>query len=383
MQEKSTNKLKVLVAVSSGYGRAVLQDILQAEQDLETGLAVASADDLLNELNEHTYDMVLLDNDLEGNERLQALKRIFAEKPAPVMLLVQQVHISPELLAQAIELGVYAVMLKPANGPYVNYRNLSAEVLKKVRAVRDSTLHDTGKLVEQVRLGLASTHTADALLTTARKGHTPDTVVVIGASTGGTVAVESIIAQLPATLQATVLVALHLPKGFTRTFSERLQTLTPLLVREGRESLLVKPGTVIIAPGGRNMIVKPVMGNMANLRISFTQEQPSLYDTPSIDLLMKSVAQTKVRQIIGVILTGMGRDGTIGAGYIRQRGGTMLAQDEETSAIFGMARSAIESGSIDKVLPLHEIPQQICRLVEKQAQVRATDSDYEIERTGV
>ncbi|WP_460879366.1 CheB methylesterase domain-containing protein [Pontibacter rugosus] len=215
------------------------------------------------------------------------------------------------------------------------------------------------------------------------KSQTADTVIVIGASTGGTQAVESILAKLSADLNASVLVALHLPENFTKSYTNRLQSITSLQVVEGHEGLVLKPGKVIVAPGGRNMVVKPVKVKAANIRISFSDTAPTHYDQPSIDLLMQSVAESKVVRVVGVILTGMGKDGTQGASCILKRGGTMIAQDEGTSAIFGMARSAIESGYINKVLPLQEIPHFLNQYVAGQQQVSIPDSAYEIERTGI
>ncbi|WP_266206318.1 chemotaxis protein CheB [Pontibacter kalidii] len=372
--------LRVLIADSSSYCRMVLQDIIGSAPGVQVTDLAADGDALLKSLKAKKPELVVLDHDLPKNENLLALKRIFSEVPVPVLLLLQQEQLTLELLKQAVELGVYGVVLKPAKSRYyTNYRGIAREVLQKVMAVHDTDLNDAQLRYKVLQQGVVQLK--DMPIGSAVKA-VSETVIVIGASTGGTQAVERIIKQLSPELEATVLVALHLPQNFTRTYAERLQALTPLRVVEGRKGLKLKPGNVIVAPGGRNMVVQTVMGNKTNLMIAFSEDKTPLFDQPSIDLLMQSVAQSSVRQVVGVILTGMGKDGTAGAAHIRARGGLVVAQDEETSAIFGMAKSAIESGYINEVLPLQEIPVFLNKFVAGQ-QVSTTDGTYEIERTGV
>lgn len=365
--------LRVLVADKASFARLVLQDILSAEAGIQVVGLAATGDELLMLQQKQKGDVVLLDYDLPHNEKLLTLKRIFSEQPTPVLLLVMQEQLSLEMMQQAVELGVYGIILKPGEGHYINYRSVAAEVLRKVYAVRESEQWDGERrllLLQEVIQELP-----EKPMHRKHGSHiAADTIIVIGASTGGTQAVESIITQLSPDLDATVLVALHLPQSFTRTYTRRLQELTGLKVQEGREGLTLRKASVIVAPGGRNMVVRSVMGDKASLKVSFSDEETATYDMPSVDLLMKSVGESTVPYRIGVILTGMGKDGTMGASYIQRRGGLMIAQDEESSTIFGMAKSAIESGYIDRVLPLAEIPHFLNRFVAGQHQVSATDS---------
>jgi two-component system chemotaxis response regulator CheB len=363
--------LRVLIAEKSSYSRLVLQDIIDGEASLRVVGAVADGDSLLLSQREQQADVILLDYDLPQNEQLLTLKRIFSEEPAPVLLLVTREQLTLEMMQQAVELGVYGIIIKPGKGTwYINYRSIADEILLKVKAGCGSRLWDGQHrllLLNQVIQELVDTPPP-------KRGTAADVVIVIGASTGGTQAVETIIRQLSPTLKASVLVALHLPQSFTSNYALRLQELTALKVAEGQEGMILKKGRVIVAPGGRNMMVRSVMGSKANLMVSFADAESGTYDLPSIDLLMQSVSESEVPHIVGVILTGMGRDGTEGASYIQLRGGIMIAQDEESSSIFGMARSAIESGYIDKVLPLSEIADFLNGYVAGQHQVSATDS---------
>ncbi len=286
-------------------------------------------------------------------------------------MLVEREELSLDLLHDAIDLGVYSVIVKPEPQSRPNYRGIADEIREKVRAVRESEYWNPEKrlqmLEEEVKLGQSPSKRSQS--------QAVDTVVIIGASTGGTQAVEAIVKQLDAKLKASVLVALHLPANFTLSFSKRLQELTTLQVVEGRSGLVPQPGKIIVAPGGRNMILQSFMGSASNLKIGFADEAASGYDMPSVDLLMESVAKSGIRRVIGVVLTGMGKDGTAGAGAIFKRtGGHVVAQNEESSAIFGMAKSAIESGYTNTVLPLSQIASYLNRYVAEQ-QVSLTDSD--------
>jgi two-component system chemotaxis response regulator CheB len=192
----------------------------------------------------------------------------------------------------------------------------------------------------------------------------PSCLVVLGGSTGGTKALETIIRGLSQQLSAAVLVAVHLPEKFTRSFTLRLRSLTPLKVVEGRAGVRLESGKIIVAPGDKNMMVSRNMGLKNDWRIAFSEEPTEAFDRPSVDILMKSVARLAGAKTLGVVLTGMGQDGTQGTKAILSKGGETIAQDEASSAIFGMAKSAIEKGNITKVLGLSQIPDYINRFAE-------------------
>ena len=359
-----------MIADRSSYTRLVLEDIFGAEADITLVAMAADGDELLLLAKSAQADVIIVDHNLPKNNRLFTLKRLFSEAPAPVLLLVEKQQLTLELVKEATEVGVYGIVLKPGPEKRPNYRSIKEELVQKVRAVRESEYWDGERrlrLLEQEMLLVPASHKKN-------KPVTADTVIVIGASTGGTQAIESIVRQLSPDLQASVLIAVHLPERFTKTFSKRLQEITSLKVVEGRKGLNLKRGKIIVAPGGRNMVVEAIPGSTAPLGLNFTNEPANTFDQPSIDMLMQSVARSSIKNIVGIILTGMGKDGTAGARHIRKRGGTIVAQDEESSAIFGMAKSAIESGYINKVLPLAAIPQYINGLVAQLHEVSEADS---------
>ncbi len=365
------NKVRVLIADKSSYSRLVLEDILNNESDITIVGMATDGDELLQQLKDKKPDVLVADIGLPKNKKLHTFKRVFSESATPIVLLLDKEEHTLELMEEATEIGVYAVVLKPEGlKKFPNYRSLKNELADKIREVRRSDLRDARHLVKKLKTEDHALQKED----TVNRHATAETVIVIGASTGGTLAVESIVKQLSPNLNASVLVAVHMPAGFSSTFTKRLKELTPLNVVEGKAGLILKPGKIIVAPGGRNMVANSIMGNTANLRIAFADDNVATMEHPSVDLLMKSVAESGVKQVVGVILTGMGKDGTVGASYIKRRGGVLIAQDEESSAIFGMAKSAIESGYINKVLPLSQIAYFLNEYVSRQNKVSSTDS---------
>lgn len=365
------SKLKVLIADGSSHARLVLESILSCSPDLEVVGLASGQTQVLETLRHRKADVILASADLRKNEHLLVFKQIFIECPTPIVMLVEKEQLSLELLKEAIDLGVYGVILKPGSGTRPAYRTKAEEICRKVMAVRETEYWDPVKRLSLLGEEIQILPQAEQKKT---RNATADTIIVMGASTGGTQAAEQIIRQLDPKLKASVLVAIHLPPKFTHSYARRLKGMTDLTVIEGRTGLIPKPGHVIIAPGGRNMVVHKVMGNAATLKIGFSDDDTG-HDLPSVDQLMMTVAESGVKRVIGVILTGMGKDGTAGVRAISQRKrGHVIAQDEASSAIFGMAKSAIESGNTDIVLPLAEIaPYLNWYVAAEQQQVSTTD----------
>jgi len=185
-----------------------------------------------------------------------------------------------------------------------------------------------------------------------RRAPGPVEVVAIASSTGGPPAIQAILTALPADFGAGIVIAQHMPAGFTRSFAERLNKLSALVVSEAAAGDRVVPGTVLIAPGGYHLVVKK---ENSGLRTELFPRRPSDHYVPSADRLMISVAEACGAGALGVVLTGMGRDGAEGALAIRNRNGRCLAESEESAVIFGMPQEAIRTGAVDKVLPLGRI----------------------------
>jgi two-component system chemotaxis response regulator CheB len=355
------HKLKVTIANSSSYSRLVLSSILQAQPDLEVLDTAADELSLLASLRLKRPDVVLADLNLQNQNTGFFLRQVHLESGVPVLILCEKEKPNAAYLSKASQLGVYDYILKPAHQLQPKFRDLQNEILEKIRAVHKTkfiaTTADQNAMVSRVK-------------TPASKK--PKGVVVIGASTGGTQAVENIIRNLNPKLDACILIAVHLPGGFTRSFAKRLQSLTSLKVVEGENGRKLQKGKIIIAPGGNNMLLTPGLTQSGTLEIKITAASETEYDKPSIDVLMKSVAGYYGASALGIVLTGMGKDGTKGLEAIKKQGGLTVAQDQDSSVIFGMAKSAIDKGHVKLVLPLLQIPAFINKYVAELPAVAKT-----------
>ena len=320
-----------------------------------------NGEELISKIKEHTPDLIIADYNLPKNSRMFTFRRIQQDYNIPILMLVGKSNIPEDFIFEAMKVGVYDYVQLANHTLVPQFRNIREEIVAKARAVIDIKLHQleitAGKSLKQIKR-------LPVLPLPEREDKNPNAIVVIGASTGGTKAIEHIVKELTPKLNAAVLIALHLPERFTRTFTLRIKSQTAMRVVEGKLGTKVEAGKIIIAPGDKNMMVYRHMGIKNDLRVQFSNETVNEFDRPSVDVLMKSVAVAAGSRTLGIILTGMGVDGTQGAKAILDKGGETLAQDEASSTIFGMAKSAIEKGAIKKVLGLNQIPGYINRFAE-------------------
>jgi two-component system chemotaxis response regulator CheB len=187
-------------------------------------------------------------------------------------------------------------------------------------------------------------------------------VLAVGASTGGTQAIESVLRALPSTSPGTVIVQ-HMPEPFTTSFAQRLNQTCPMEVREAQDNDPVGPGVALVAPGNRHMLLQQ---NGTGFRVRIKNGPAVNHQRPSVDVLFQSVARSAGSSAIGVLLTGMGADGAKGLLAMHEAGAYTLAQDEETCVVFGMPREAIQLGAVDAVVPIQQIPRAILRFLQRQ-----------------
>jgi two-component system chemotaxis response regulator CheB len=338
-------KLKVIIANSSNFSRLVLSNMVQAQPDLEVLDTAADGVALMAALRRHRPDVVLADLGKQEENQHFYLRRLYQETGVPVLMLLDQERLIADEPGFA-DLGVYDYILKPVHRLQPKLREVQGEILEKIRAVREPKYVSTFSYSEPTVLKLQTEN-----LTLQPKG-----IIVIGASTGGTKAIEEIVSRLDEKLDACVLIVVHLPAGFTFSFAKRLQTLTPLTVVEGSLGLKLEKGKIIIAPGGKNMVVKREIGKPDSFKINFAADVANEYDRPSVDMLMKSIAKVCGNKALGILLTGLGKDGTEGMKALQKAGCVTLAQDQASSVIFGMAKSAIDKGYVSYVRSLVRIP---------------------------
>jgi len=346
------NRIKVLVVDDSAYNRNALSQMLTSAGDIEVAGTATDGVDAIGKTLRLAPDVITLDLEMPNMDGYTFLRWLMKERPTPVLVISSRSD--SRSVFRALELGAVDFLAKPEPRISRSIEAIGDELLAKVRAV----LHlEMGKV--QSNVGLLARERSAPLVrrdedTVLRPG--PIEVVVIAASTGGPPALQAILTNLPGEFPASVVVAQHMPPGFTRSFAERLNKICALLVSEATGGERVRPGMALIAPGGHHLLLRR---DREGLRAEIAPRRSTDKYAPSADQLMTSVAEACGPAALGVVLTGMGNDGAAGAAAIRGSGGRCLAESEESAVIFGMPQEAIRRGAVDKVLPLARIAPEI------------------------
>jgi two-component system, chemotaxis family, protein-glutamate methylesterase/glutaminase len=340
--------IRVLVVDDSAFVRQALARMLGAEPDIQVVGLAADGLEGVEKAASLRPDVITLDLQMPRMGGLEALQRIMAEHPAPVLLLSSQTREGADVTLRGLELGALDFVDKSSVQGNMNLLGLAQELRAKVRALATaSPRRRTPAPAAAARAGVAgSLHRAE--------------VVVIGTSTGGPPALQRIIPSLPRDLPPAVLIVQHMPVGFTRSLAERLDARSALPVREALDGESVEAGLVLIAPAGRHMRVRK-RGN--SFKVTLDEDPRGALHRPSADVLMSSAAKAYGRRVLGVLLTGMGSDGVDGLRAIRQAGGLTLAESEETCVIYGMPKAAVEAGVVDRSVPLGRMADEILAAV--------------------
>lgn len=340
-------KIRVLVVDDSAFARRALQRMLETDSDIEVIGTARNGEQALQLVDRLNPDVITLDIMMPGMDGLTVLRKLMHTHPVPVVLVSSLSRDSIIHGLTALESGAVDIVEKPTSLASDELYQLVDELVAKVKAA--------SRLKGVLRLPRVSTRVPVRQYAGTAAPSRAD-VVAIGSSTGGPTALMSLLPQLPADFPAAILIAQHMPKAFTAPFAERLNSNCALIVREARNGEEVKPGVVLIAPGDRHMVVQR---SSMGIVVRTTKEPRNAPCVPSVDVLFESVANVYGQRAIGVILSGMGRDGAIGMRAIKERGGQTIAQDEATSTIFGMPKAAIDMGVVDAVVPIERIPEEL------------------------
>jgi two-component system chemotaxis response regulator CheB len=342
---KARRPIRVLVVDDSAFVRQALARMLGSEPDIQVvGLAADGLEGVEKARTLHP-DVITLDLQMPRMGGLEALERIMSESPVPVLLLSSLTRQGAEVTLRGLDLGALDFVDKSSVQGNMNLLTLAEELRAKVRALATAAPRR-----REARPGPEPVASAEPRVE----------VVVIGTSTGGPPALQTIIPRLPKDLRAAVLIVQHMPLGFTRSLAERLDARSPLPVQEAEEGQPVEPGRVLIAPAGRHMKVRK---RAHSIKVVLDEEPRAALHRPSADVLMASAAKAYGSRVMGVVLTGMGADGVEGLRAIRDAGGRTLAESEETCIIYGMPKAAVEAGVVDRSVPLGRVADEILTAV--------------------
>ena len=340
--------IKVLIVDDSAVVRRTFERELQNISDIEV---VGTAPDPFvarDKIIELKPDVITLDIEMPRMDGITFLRKLMHHYPLPVIVVSSLAQKGSEVALEALHVGAVEVLAKP--GEAYSVGDMAIELADKIKAAyyaRYKLLSSSSaKQAPPVRQFQALTKTTNK-------------IVILGASTGGTQAIEAVIRPLPKNGPPTVIVQ-HMPAGFTKSFADRLNTLCQMEVLEAENGDSVIPGRVLLAPGNKHMLIKR---SGAQYYVEVKDGPLVGRHRPAVNVLFNSAAQHVGKNAIGVILTGMGEDGAEGMVKMKEAGAENIAQDENTSVVYGMPRAAKERGCVDHVLPLHDIPRKIISLV--------------------
>jgi two-component system chemotaxis response regulator CheB len=334
--------------------RQVLTGILSAAPDIQVMGAAADPLFALDKMNRDWPDVVVLDVEMPRMDGITFLKKIMAERPTPVIICSTLTEKGTTTAMQALSAGAVNIVTKPRIGLKQFLTESGHEIVSAVRAAAQAKVrHLVPVAVPPPRYGLDAIPASPALA----MAETTDKVVAIGASTGGTQALEVVLTALPRVCPGIIIVQ-HMPEKFTAAFAARLDSICAIEVREAKHGDRVRPGLALIAPGGRHMQLRR---SGAQYHVDVIDGPPVNRHRPSVDVLFRSTARCAGGNALGIIMTGMGDDGARGLREMRDTGAATLAQDEASCVVYGMPKEAVRLGGVGRSLPLVSLPWEIAR----------------------
>lgn len=348
------NPIRVMVVDDSVVVRKIVTDVLSGDPDIEVVGTAVNGKVALSKLAQLAPDLVTMDIEMPEMDGIEAVRAIRgARNRVPIIMFSTLTERGATATLDALSSGANDYVTKPANVGSVaqSMESVREQLIPKIKAL-------TGRAVTPPPARRAAP-VPPPRPATPRSGPAPKpAVLVIGSSTGGPEALARVLPQLPATLPVPVLIVQHMPPVFTRQFAQRLDRLCALRVVEASDGAPLQPGTVHLAPGDHHLVVRAGRGTHTT---GLNQGPPESFCRPAVDPLFRSAVAAYGGAVLGVVLTGMGADGRGGAGEIRTAGGTVLAQDQASSVVWGMPGAVAQAGLADEVLPLDRVADAILR----------------------
>ena len=345
MSKTSSDKIKVLIVDDSALIRAILTEIINQADDMHV-IGVARDPIIAREkIRELQPDVITLDIEMPNMDGLEFLEKLMRLHPLPVLMVSTLTEKGSTAALRALELGAIDFIAKPKVDIKNQLEAYAEEITSKIRMIAKAKLrpkqpaHKPSKKIKALK---------------SNKRATTQKILVIGASTGGTEAIKEVLMELPADCPP-ILIVQHMPPGFTKSYAARLNSLSQIVVSEAKHGEHILPGHAYLAPGDYHLSI----GRVSNYYIcNISQDPPVNRHRPAVDVLFDSVAALAKGNAVGMILTGMGKDGAAGMKRMHDKGCKNLAQDEASCVVFGMPKEAIAQGGVDEIVPLDKMAER-------------------------
>ena len=346
--EYMINKVKVMVVNDSSYMRELLVDLLHSSSKVEVSDTARDGIEAIKKIKQNKPDVVLLDLEMPNMDGFTFIEQVMKEQPIPIVVVSSYGQDDVEIVFEALESGAVDFVSIPHEGPE-KLRNLESNLISKILIASEANLEllqtrNTKNIDKEMKIEGAASN-----------------VIVIGASTGGPGVLRHILSELPNNLHSGILIVQHMPIGFTTGFAKHLDGVSKIRVKEAVNGDVIKEGIALVAPADYHMLVK------SSRSIELNKSPKILGVRPSVNVSMITAAEAYGSNTVGILLSGMGRDGAFGMKVIKKRGGITIAQDESSSIVFGMPKAAYDLGVVDKILPLNKITEEIVLAVDRHA----------------
>jgi len=357
-------RIRVLIVDDSATVRQVLAEVLSSDPEIEV-LGIASDPFIAAaRIRDEIPDVITLDVEMPRMDGITFLRKLMAQHPIPVVMCSSLVESGSETLMQALEAGAVDIILKPKTGIGAHLTEARDHICSVVKGAAQARVGRRRDHTPAPAAGPEKKLTADAMLPPATSGamaRTTESIICMGASTGGTESLREVLEALPSDTPGIVIVQ-HMPEKFTASFARRLDSLCAMDVKEAADGDVVLRGRVLIAPGNLHTMIER---SGARYYVAVKEGPLVARHRPSVDVLFRSAARSVGGNAVGVIMTGMGDDGARGMAEMKTAGAVTIAQDEATCIVFGMPKEAIARGGVDKIVALQHIAQEIRRAASR------------------